>query len=249
VRTPEGELREIEVTRDAMSGTPPFMTRQLENAFAGPTIRTRSLPGGIRYVEIPNFDHEQALADFETMIDAIEPGQVEGMIIDLRYNMGGSSSIADPMVACLIEAPVRTPTMRYRSYAGAREAWGQGAQWHEIEREIQPRDGARYAGTVIVLVGHLTHSSAEDFALELRAAGRARLVGQRTAGGAGNALTRSLPGGGTLRVATFTALTQQGEEYVGRGVEPDVRVEITPDDLVAQRDPALERAIALLSGR
>ena len=42
----EGELREIEVTRDAMSGTPPFMTRQLENAFAGPA--RHACPGHLR---------------------------------------------------------------------------------------------------------------------------------------------------------------------------------------------------------
>jgi C-terminal processing protease CtpA/Prc len=246
-RDSTGSLSEVEVVRDAMSGSPAFMTRQLENTFAGPTIRTRMLPKGLLYVEIPNFEHERARVDFEALIDAPDADAIRGMIIDLRYNMGGSSAVSEPMVACLIEETVHTPTMKFRNYSGARAAWGQDQQWETRVGEVQPRQGRRYQGPLIALVGNLTNSTAEDFALELRAAGRARLVGQRTAGGAGNALTSPLPAGGTLYVATFTALTQEGEEYVGRGIDPDLRVQVTPEDLAAGRDPVLDRAVALLS--
>ena len=136
--------------------------------------------------------------------------------------------------------------MKYRHYVGAHEAWGRETIWETVAGEVEPRDGPRYDGPLVVLTGGLTNSSAEDFAIELRAAGRARLVGQRTAGGAGNALTTSLPGGGMLRVSTFTALTPDGEEYVGTGIEPDVLVRATPDDLARGRDPVLERALELL---
>jgi carboxyl-terminal processing protease len=246
-RTAAGSLSEVAIPRDALSGTPTFMTKQLENAFAGPTIRTQMLPDGILYAEIPNFEHERVRVDFEALIDTLETDSVRGMIIDLRFNMGGSSAVSEPMVACMIDEMVHTPTMKFRNYSGARAAWGQDPQWETRVGEVQPRQGRRYRGPLIVLVGNLTNSTAEDFALELRAARRARLVGQRTAGGAGNALTSPLPAGGTLYVSTFTALTQDGEEYVGRGIEPDLPVQVTPEDLAAGRDPVLDRAVALLS--
>ena len=240
-------VREVRVTRDAMSGEPPFMTRMLANAFAGPTIRSRRLRGGVQYVEIPNFEHPQASEDFAALIDSLDGDTTRGMIIDLRYNMGGTSAVVAPMVACLIDEPVTTPVSKFRHFVGAREAWGLAPTWETTHGRIEPRDGKRYAGPLIVLTGGLTGSSAEDFAIELRTADRATLVGQTTRGSAGNALVSSLPGGGSLRVATFTALLPDGREYVGSGVEPDVAVRPTRDDLAAGRDVVLERAVALLT--
>lgn len=169
------------------------------------------------------------------------------MIIDVRYNMGGSSSIVRPMVACLIDKTTSSPVRKVRHFVGAHEAWGNEPIWETTSNQIHPRDGKRYLGPLIVLTGGLTGSSSEDFAIELRTAGRATLVGQTTAGSAGNALTSTLPGGGTLRVATFTALIPGGEEYVGVGVAPDVEIWPKREDLAAGRDVVLERAMELLA--
>jgi len=249
VRDPAGGIHHASVTRDAMSGEgPPFMTRMLTNLFASPTIRTEVLRDGIRYVEIPSFEHDQVREDFERLVDGLDES-VRGMIIDLRYNMGGSSTVSEPIVGCLIDDAVPSPTMKYRHFVGAYEAWGREPLWETTRTTIAPRDGKRYLGPLVILTGGLTHSSAEDFAIELRAAGRATLVGQRTAGGAGNTLESTLPGGGTLQVATFTALTPDGEDYVGKGIAPDVVVQPTPEDLAAGRDPVLARAVELIADR
>lgn len=247
IRQADGSERDAVVIRNAMSGGTPFMTRMLANAFDGPTIRTRMLPGDIRYVEIPNFDHPQAALDFAALVDSLDPSVVKGMIVDVRHNMGGSSEVVAPMVACLVDQEVATPTMRFRHFVGAYEAWGKDPVWETAGGRIAPRDGKRYLGPLVVLTGGLTGSSSEDFAIELRSAGRARLVGGRTAGSAGNGLKSRLPGGGAFSVSTFTALVPGGDEYVGRGVAPDVEVQPTPADLAAGRDVVLERALALLS--
>ena len=136
--------------------------------------------------------------------------------------------------------------MKFRHFIGAYEAWGKEPVWETGEHEIRPRDGKRYAGPLVVLTGGLTQSSSEDLAIELHTRGRATLVGQTTGGSAGNALQSSLPGGGTLNVATFTALIPGGQEYVGVGVIPDVEVRPTRDDLATGRDAVLERAVELL---
>jgi C-terminal processing protease CtpA/Prc len=242
----KGAVRDVSVTRNAMSGDSPFMTRMMDNAFNGPTIRTRMLPGGIQYVEIPNFEHAQASEDFIALIDNLDETAVKGVIIDVRYNTGGADSIVKPMVACLIDQTVTSPIMKFRHFIGAYEAWGNDQIWETASQQIQPRDGKRYLGPLVVLTGGLTSSSSEDFAIELHAGGRATLVGQTTGGSAGNGLKSTLPGGGTLRIATFTALIPGGDEYVGVGVVPDVEVWPTRGDLAAGRDTVLERAVALI---
>jgi C-terminal processing protease CtpA/Prc len=198
-------------------------------------------------VEIPNFDHEKASEDFIALIDNLDETVVKGMIIDVRYNVGGSSSIVRPIVACLIDQTVTSPIMKFRHFIGAYEAWGKEPIWETASNQTQPRDGKRYLGPLVVLTGGLTHSSSEDFAIELRTGGRAALVGQTTSGSAGHGLESSLPGGGTLRVSTFTALIPGGEEYVGVGVVPDAEVWPTREDLAAGRDAVLERAVELLT--
>jgi C-terminal processing protease CtpA/Prc len=245
----DGAVRDVSVTRNAMTGDSPFMTRMMANAFDGPTIKTRMLRDGIQYVEIPNFEHEQAAEDFVALIDNLDEAAVKGMIIDVRYNMGGASSIVKRMVACLIDQTVTSPIMKFRHFIGADEAWGKEPTWETASDQIQPRDGKRFLGPLVVLTGGLTSSSAEDFAIELHAGGRAILVGQTTAGGAGNGLISSLPGGGTLRVSTFTAMIPGGEDYVGVGVVPDVLVQPTRADLAAGRDPVLEKAVELTLSR
>ncbi|MDH3217278.1 MAG: S41 family peptidase [Candidatus Krumholzibacteria bacterium] len=238
----DGAVRDVSVTRNAMSGDSPFMTRLMANALVDTTIKTKMLPGGIQYVEIPNFEHKQASEDFVALIDNLDETTVKG-----RYNTGGASSIVKPMVACLIDQTVTSPTMKFRHFIGAYEAWGREPIWETASDQIHPRDGKRYLGPLVVLTGGLTNSSSEDFAIELHAGGRATLVGQITGGSAGNALISSLPGGGTLRIATFTALIPGGEEYVGVGVVPDVEVWPTREDLAAGRDAVLERAMELLA--
>jgi C-terminal processing protease CtpA/Prc len=246
IEDPGGGVRVASVPRNAMSGDVPFMTRLVANAMVATTIESRMLPGGILYVEIPNFEHQQVAGDFVALIDNLDESIVKGMIIDVRYNMGGSSSIVEPIAACLIDRAVETPTMKFRHFIGAHEAWGRESVWETAGHQIQPRDGKRYLGPLVVLTGGLTNSSSEDLAIELHAGGRATLLGQTTGGSAGNALRSSLPGGGTLFVSTFTALIPGGEEYVGVGVAPDVEVWPTREDLAAGRDAVLERALELL---
>jgi C-terminal processing protease CtpA/Prc len=99
---------------------------------------------------------------------------------------------------------------------------------------------------MVILTGPVTNSSAEDFVIELKQTGRAVTVGGRTSGGAGNPLEVPLPGGGTFRVATFTATFPDGTEYVGTGIRPDIEVYPTVRDLIDGKDPALHKAAEVL---
>jgi len=171
------------------------------------------------------------------------------MVVDVRYNLGGRSDLCDEVVGCLIETPAVSATWRYPSYIAAYRAWGREMPWSETRNTIQPRDGKHYTGPLVLLTGPATNSTAEDLALTLHSAGRAVLVGARTAGSSGNPIQVSLPGGGSFRVATFQARTPEGEDYVGRGLTPDVEVAVTVDDLIEGRDPVLQEGVEVVTKR
>ncbi len=245
VRDLDGTVRSVSLTRNsAQRDGSPFLPRFIRNMMQS-TITSRELQGGVLYVAIPTLENDRIRTDFLHLIDSTDLSSVNGMILDLRGNMGGSSAVANGIVGSLIDEPVVAPTMTFPLYSAARRAWGRETQWATERVEIVPRDGKRYLGTLVLLTDAVTHSSAEDIVIELLTAERATVVGGRTAGGAGNAIQSSLPGGGMLRVSTFRAAFPDGHEYVGTGVVPDVEILPEREDIVQGNDPVLSKAIEM----
>jgi C-terminal processing protease CtpA/Prc len=248
VKDVDGVARNVTLTRSSLDRNGnPFMYRFVHNLMVAQTIESKLLDHNILYVNIPHFENDRVQADFQNMIDDLDPSGITGMIIDLRYNLGGSSTTCNKIVSCLIDEPVMSPIFKYRHYIAAEKAWGREPQWSTDTIDVLPREGRRYLGPLVVLSGPSTNSAAEDFIIELQYTGRAKIVGEKTAGGAGNALVSALPGGGSFRVTTFTAIYPGGQDYVGKGVAPDVEVHPTRKDISEGRDPILEKAIHVIT--
>jgi len=71
----------------------------------------------------------------------------------------------------------------------------------------------------------------------------ATLVGTRTAGEVLGGANFKLPGGYVLRMPVAGWYTWQGESIEGKGVEPDVPVENSPESLATGVDTQLEKAL------
>jgi C-terminal processing protease CtpA/Prc len=247
VKDTDGTVREVSLTRDSAVGEgPPFMYGFVADAFMAQGIDSRTLDDGIVYVKIPNYENDTVMTSFMALIEGMDIEATKGMILDVRDNMGGSSRICSGIVSCLIDDNVSSPTERHPRYSAARRAWGRDQEWSTRTYDINPRKGKRYSGPMVILTGPITNSSAEDFVIELLQTRRAITVGGRTSGGAGNPLIVPLPGGGALRVATFTATFPDGTEYVGTGIKPNVEVYPTVQDLIDGTDPVLARGLEVV---
>jgi len=178
----------------------------------------------------------------------LELTSIKGMIIDLRYNMGGSHSIMQPIVSCLIDEPVKAPTNHYFHYTAAYIPWQNkpAIEWDKRELEIQPRNGKRYDGPIVLLIGPYTHSSGEDMVIELSQRKNCITIGEPTAGGAGGKLSFPLPGGGEFNMSTFKATYPDGTEYMIKGIQPDILIQKTLDDIVQDNDPVMDKAVEVL---
>lgn len=242
----DGSERSISLTRSsAQRDRQPFVPRFVANMMA-PTITVRRLEGGVLYIIVPNLGQDRVAQDFEQLMDATDPASIHGMILDLRGNMGGSSSVGNRIASCLVDQSVASPMMTYPLYSAAERAWGREPRWATEDFEIHPRDGRRHLGPLIVLTDAITHSSSEDLVIELLENSRATVVGEPTAGGAGNTIRSTLPGGGVLEVSTFRASFPDGREYVGKGIVPDHEISRSRQDIADGSDPVLDHAIELL---
>ncbi len=112
---------------------------------------------------------------------------------------------------------------------------------------MQPSDGPRFLGPLVVLTGPYTFSAAEDFVVPLDYADRAVFVGDTTGGSTGQPLMMLLPGGGSFRVCTKRDRYPDGREFCGFGIAPDTVVLPTVEDVREDRDPVMEAAVAAIA--
>jgi C-terminal processing protease CtpA/Prc len=99
---------------------------------------------------------------------------------------------------------------------------------------------------MVVLTGHETASSAENFLVSIDSIKRATVVGQRTFGSTGQPLSFELPGGGKARICTKRNTYPDGRDIVGVGIIPDIEVNPTKEDRISGRDVVLEKALEVL---
>jgi carboxyl-terminal processing protease len=160
----------------------------------------------------------------------------DGMILDLRGNLGGIGGMVLGVSGHFLNERVSLGTLRMRGnelsfFANPRRVDGAG-------RRVEP-----YAGPVAILIDGLSLSAAEIFAGGMQSIGRARLFGERSGGQALPAIWNKLPNGDVLYHAFGDFVTATGERLEGRGVIPDQTVSRTREDLLADRDTTLLAAM------
>lgn len=249
VKDVDGTERDVTLTRRSLQDDgKTFQWRLLDWYVADPSVRARSLADGIAYIRISNFMSNEVRDQFREVFDRLDLRSTEGIILDLRFNPGGNSLNAYDVVSYFIDEPVKAAMWKSLKYVPAYRSWGNEPEWEQSDPAIiQPREGSRYRGPLVVLTGPATYSSAEDFLVPLSFSGRAVLVGETTAGSTGNPIYVDLPQGGKFRVVSKRDLFPDGREFVGLGIEPDVVVEPTQYDLFEERDPVLEAGVEAIT--
>jgi tricorn protease len=148
-----------------------------------------------------------------------------GIIIDQRFNGGGITP------DYLIEWMQRRPLYYYMFRGG-----------DDIATPVNPAPPVK-----VMLINELNGSAAETGALMFKLAKVGQLVGKRTFGGGIGPyyFTPPLIDGGQIRLPNRAAYDPSGTGWgiENVGVGPDFDVEITPADVIAGRDPQLEKAV------
>jgi len=212
-----------------------------------PLVERKTIDDDIIYFKLSTFIFEQIVEDFYKELDQLDLEKTKGMILDIRHNMGGNSDYAFKILSRLIDKPVEAAKWKTRKYLPAFRSWGRPEEWYEGNMGIvHPSPEKRYSGPLIILTWHTTLSAAEDFLVPLKFSKRAKIVGDITGGSTGNPITLQLPGGYILRICAKRDTFPDGEEFVGTGIEPDIKVKITQKDIYENRDRVLEKVVEMI---
>lgn len=175
----------------------------------------RRLAGNVGLVELHRF-HDVTLAGDALAAAAALVADTDALLLDLRRNTGGEPESVTLLCSYLFDESTRLNSVAFPAEDQVLEFWT--SAWVP---------GRRYGGTkpVWVLTSRTTFSAAEGFAYDLLARGRAVLVGETTRGGANfhfprkvtDHLYSAVPSGSPVNAV-------RGDNWEGRGVEPDVAV-------------------------
>jgi len=223
-------------------------------SFCNGHLRFGELAGGVGYlyldqeggyIDEPGF--EATLEVFEAALDTVFTALdgAPGLVLDVRKNYGGSDILSLALASRL------TPN-EYLAYAkAARSDPADPTRFTPRQDRLVPaasRPG--FFGPVAQLTGPYTISAGETLTQALM--GREphiTRIGQSTQGVFSDVQNRQLPNGWSMGLPNEIFFTEDGRYFDGPGIPPDLEVPVFRlVDLDASVDPALESALASLSG-
>jgi carboxyl-terminal processing protease len=179
-----------------------------------------------------------AIAPLNAAVDSLR--DADGMIIDLRGNLGGMGVMASGFAGQFLDRADTLGVMRMRGSTLYLTVVPRRVDMHA--HAVQP-----FAGPVAVLTDAMSASTSEFFAGGLQQLGRVRVFGEPSAAQALPAYAQKLPDGDVLMHAVADFTGPAGKRFEGVGVTPDVAAPPTRAALLAGRDPALEAALAWIA--
>ena len=152
----------------------------------------------------PNY--KSTTRDVKRLITELQEEQVEGIVIDLRNNGGGSLQEATELTGLFIE---QGPTVLVRNSDG------------RVDVLTDDHDGVFYTGPLTVLVNRLSASASEIFAGAMQDYRRALIMGGQTFG-KGTVQTIQPLNHGELKLTLAKFYRVSGESTQHQGVIPDI---------------------------
>jgi C-terminal processing protease CtpA/Prc len=216
-------------------------------------------------VGLIEFNSCSGLEKFEAFLvetfDKIQEQIPDNLIIDIRKNSGGQSSLGDEFLEYLTDKPFRQfekielkvskqVCEQYNSL-GMHESEGQIGSMKSYEGGFeQPEENPlRFKGQLFLLIGPKTASSAMSFAAAVKHFGIGNLIGRETEDtpvNYGECIMGSLPNTGLGFSVACKRFVQAGGVENGRGVIPDCEVKQTPKDTAKGVDTVLQFTLDLI---
>ncbi|CAL2106333.1 TSPc domain-containing protein [Tenacibaculum sp. 190524A02b] len=135
--------------------------------------------------------------------------------------------------------------MLSRAYLTAKDSYFYKIPFHTIENSIPKQD--RIVIPTAILTSNLTASSAEDFLVATDNQKHMIRVGEASAGTTGMPMSFILPGNGSAKICIKKEIYSDGREFVGYGIQPNIKVKTTHKDYIENKDSVLLEAIKHLN--
>ena len=187
------------------------------------------IDGEIGILKVNRFGDDTVSLSRKYASEFVEKG-VKKVILDLRNNPGGTVGAAQGLLGIWLDNQIAMTERR----------------GSEIVKTLRTT-GTSILGNMktVVLINGNSASASEITAGALREYGKATLVGQKSYGKGSVQIVLGLPGGSQMKVTEARWYTPKGKNIDKTGIEPDVKVDLSSDDVNNNVDPQMDKAKSL----
>ncbi len=187
------------------------------------------IDGEIGILKVNRFGDDTVSLSRKYASEFVEKG-VKKVILDLRNNPGGTVGAAQGLLGIWLDNQIAMTERR----------------GSEIVKTLRTT-GTPILGNMktVVLINGNSASASEITAGALREYGKATLVGQKSYGKGSVQIVLGLPGGSQMKVTEARWYTPKDKNIDKTGIEPDVKVDLSSDDVNNNVDPQMDKAKSL----
>jgi carboxyl-terminal processing protease len=183
---------------------------------------------GVAYLRIKGFMDDTA-RELDKVASEIIADDTKGLVIDVRSNPGGNLDVAVDIISKFVPR-------------GEVILWERDK--NKQEKAYRAIGGEEFKDLpVVVLIDGGSASASEILAGALRDINNNLLIGEKTFGKGSVQSFEKLSGGSSLKMTIAKWLTPIKESIHEVGIEPTIKVELSLDDIKANNDKQLKRAI------
>lgn len=196
-----------------------------------PTLKWEFKDNDMVHLQLYSFNENAPYLFYKAALNILLRG-VSGVVLDLRNNPGGLLDVALNLAGWFLDRGDAVITEKFRS--------GE-------ELVFRANGTAAFKGIpLVILVNKGSASASEILAGSLRDHYGIKLIGERTFGKGTVQELFSLKDASKLKITIANWLLPGGQTIEDNGLEPDIEVKVTEEDIEAGKDPQLEKALEVL---
>lgn len=234
IRGPKGSSVTLTIFREDWGDTKDI--KIIRDVIKVPSIDLSFKDGDIAYLQIYQFDRATR-SDFETAALNILQSSAKKIVLDLRDNPGGYLDVAQYIAGWFLQSG-QTVVI---------EDFGKRPQG-QPQQQVYKADGNSSLASypVVILINQGSASASEILAGALRDNREVKLIGAKSFGKGSVQEVLDLRGGSFLKVTIAHWLTPNGDSISDIGLTPDIKIDITDEDIEQQKDPQLDKALEII---
>ncbi len=227
IRGPKGTTVTLTIRRPGEDA--PMVFSVVRENIHVPSVESRVLTatGGTLGLVTLNQFGDDSMREVRDALSAFPP-DIDGVVLDLRYNGGGYLDGAVDLVSMFVATGAVVSVER-----------------RDAPKDVQIVHGNPLIPTLplVVLINGGSASASEITAGALQDHKRAKILGTQSFGKGTVQEVLDLSGGASLRVTIAKWITPAGQDIATKGIVPDFTVDRTAEDIQLGRDPQLDAAM------
>lgn len=219
-----------------------------------PVVEARLLSGNIVYIRMPTFGGEKYIDEFVNEFNRVVQqagGQVRGMVLDLRNNLGGELPVATTFSSLFLsEGQIVTKSI-IRGQPVKDILVVKADQIMIAKAPIDQKVLALLRTLPLTILANRSSASAAEITLSaLKDNHRGPIIGVTSFGKGVGYKTRRGPVGGLMSLTSLKYLTPAGADVHERGIDPDVSLPVPRGEAKdIQLDEAIKKLEVVLASK